>query len=113
MEKAGRISGFAQFHGNLFRSERRFEVSLRCLGRHQVGVVEQRIGQGLQPGLRALQGQEQAAGVAAKLGASRAVVMRGMPKASNIRSMPRPNPNAKRPPVRRCMVVAQLAVTTG
>ena len=38
-----------------------------------------------------------------------AVVMWGMPMASNSRSMPRPRPSVKRPPVRLCMVRAYAA----
>ena len=42
-----------------------------------------------------------------------AVVIRGMPYASNIGAMPRPSPSVKRPPVSRCIVVAYDAVTIG
>ena len=42
-----------------------------------------------------------------------AVVIRGMPNASNSGAMPRPMPSEKRPPVRRCIVVAYDAVTIG
>ncbi len=39
--------------------------------------------------------------------------MRGIPYASNIGAIPRPNPNVNRPPVSRCIVVACEAVTIG
>ena len=42
-----------------------------------------------------------------------AVVMRGMPYASKSGAMPRPSPKVNRPPVRRCIVVAYDAVTSG
>ena len=42
-----------------------------------------------------------------------AVVIRGMPYASNIGAIPRPSPSVNRPPVSRCIVVACDAVTIG
>jgi hypothetical protein len=42
-----------------------------------------------------------------------AVVTAGTPKASYIAAIPRPMPRVKRPPDKRCMVVAQDPVISG
>ena len=42
-----------------------------------------------------------------------AIVMGGRPMMPNSMSKPRPRPNAKRPPVMRCIVTPKVAVTTG